>query len=287
MNNNKYDFINMTLDSECAMRNQHDKIIFDIAWTVCNINKPNFEFLHKRRFIVKESYENIDTWIWRNKQGNRYNFDERRYQQLHSDVIAGKIEVLEWREIYKQLMTDLWSLGVEGFTAYNLKHDWTCLKKTHLRYCHEDFMLPSHIKTWCSMDFVGTELLGHKYFAWVDAKPKDIIERYNLKTDGGNYGYSAEIAGKYLYDDVGYAEPHTALYDATLETSLITHTYRLHKDRLEKYLGNIQFVHWTYFAKRLSSIAKRIKRDSKAIKPIIVKAKMSNANDDKQMEFDL
>ena len=41
----KFDFINMTLDTECAMRNDHDKIIFDIAWTICNINRPNFEFM--------------------------------------------------------------------------------------------------------------------------------------------------------------------------------------------------------------------------------------------------
>ena len=67
-NNSKYDFINMTLDTECAMRNDHDKIIFDIAWTVCNINKPNFERMHKERFIVKETYENIGSWIWRSKK---------------------------------------------------------------------------------------------------------------------------------------------------------------------------------------------------------------------------
>jgi len=272
----KHDFINLTLDSECAMRNEHDKIIFDIAWTVCNINKPNFEFLHKRRFIVKESYENISSWIWRNKKGYRYSFDERRFQQLHSDVIAGNLEVLKWEDIYKRLMTDLWSLGVEGFTAYNLKHDWVCLKKTHLRFCHEDFALPSHVKPWCSMDFVGTELLGHKYFAWVDAKPKDVIERYNLLTDGGNYGFSAEIAGKYLNDDVGYHEPHTALYDATMETVLNTHTYRLHKNRFEKYLNNIQCVHWTYFKSRLSSAKKRVKRDSRLIKPLVQTKETNN-----------
>ncbi len=277
MKDNKYDFINLTLDSECAMKNDHDKIIFDIAWTVCNINKPNFEFLHKKRFIVKESYENINHWIFRRRKDKKqYDFDEDRFQQLHSDVIAGDLEVLEWREIYKRLMTDLWSLGVEGFTAYNLKHDWTCLKKTHLRFCHEDFALPTHIKPWCSMDFVGTELLGHKYFAWVDAKPKDVIERYNLKTDGGNYGYSAEIAGKYLNDDVGYAEPHTALYDATMETVLNTHTYRLNKNRFEKYLNNIQFVHWTYFKSRLSSAKKRVKRDSRLIKPLVQTKETNN-----------
>ena len=277
MKDNKYDFINLTLDSECAMKNDHDKIIFDIAWTVCNINKPNFEFLHKKRFIVKESYENINHWIFRRRKDKKqYDFDESRYQRLHSDVIAGDLEVLEWREIYRRLMTDLWSLGVEGFTAYYLKHDWGCLKKTHLRFCHEDFALPTHIKPWCSMDFVGTELLGHKYFAWVDAKPKDVIERYNLLTDGGNYGFSAEIAGKYLNDDVGYAEPHTALYDATMETVLNTHTYRLHKNRFEKYLNNIQCVHWTYFKSRLSSAKKRVKRDSRLIKPLVQTKETNN-----------
>tara|TARA_Y100000758_G_scaffold23283_1_gene15802 strand:+ start:135 stop:1070 length:936 start_codon:yes stop_codon:yes gene_type:complete len=269
----KFDFINMTLDTECAMRNDHDKIIFDIAWTICNINRPNFEFMHKERYIVKETYEHIGSWIWRTKKTGvavNYDFDETRFQQLHSDVIAGRVTVLSWREIYNKLMSAIWSTGVKGFTAYNLKHDWMCLAKTHNRYCHEQFMLPSHVETWCSMDFVGTELLGRKYFDWVDSFPQHIIEEYNLKTEGGNYGYSAEIAGKYLYNDVGYAEKHTSLPDATMETSLNTYCFRLHKNRFHRYLGNIQFVHWTYFKNRLTSIAKRAKRDSKAIKPLVV-----------------
>ena len=131
-------------------------------------------------------------------------------------------------------------------------------------------MLPSHVETWCSMDFVGTELLGRKYFDWVDSFPSHIVEEYNLKTEGGNYGYSAEIAGKYLYNDVGYAEMHTSLPDATMETSLNTYCFRLHKNRFHLYLGNIQFVHWTYFKNRLTSIAKRAKRDAKARKPLLL-----------------
>jgi len=123
----KFDFINMTLDTECAMRNDHDKIIFDIAWTICNINRPNFEFMHKERYIVKETYEHIGSWIWRTKKTGvavNYDFDETRFQQLHSDVIAGRVTVLSWREIYNKLMSAIWSTGVKGFTAYNLKHDW-------------------------------------------------------------------------------------------------------------------------------------------------------------------
>jgi len=89
MKDNKYDFINLTLDSECAMKNDHDKIIFDIAWTVCNINKPNFEFLHKKRFIVKESYENINHWIFRRRKDKKqYDFDESRYM---TGVVSKKL----------------------------------------------------------------------------------------------------------------------------------------------------------------------------------------------------
>ena len=55
-----------------------------------------------------------------------------------------------------------------------------------------------------------------------------------------------------------------------METSLNTYCFRLHKNRFHRYLGNIQFVHWTYFKNRLTSIAKRAKRDSKAIKPLVV-----------------
>jgi len=107
----------------------------------------------------------------------------------------------------------------------------------------------------------GNHVINLNYFRMIDSLDED-EKKFFMSKSGKNLGYSAEIMARYISEDRGYVELHTAKEDSLIEYELAMYFFQNYKyDYFEKYHNKIGGVHWSQIRDRLSSAEKERQRE--------------------------
>lgn len=267
----------LILDTETCFKNEHNGLIAEIGWTFGNVlNKQDTPTC--RRFLVSDTLMNPNYWLHTQKlknvheslaglqEGERTAYKpDSRYedylQQIQRLNRVGKTDkvLCSWEYVLKQLTRDLSLVDCVG--AYNMPFDLRAIQTTSKRFHHTHYGEIERLPHFCLMDMYANHVINRNYFRMIDSLDED-EQKFFLSKSGKNLGYSAEIMARYIGEDFGYIEEHTAMEDSLIEYELALHFLDKWKnDFFEKYLNKVGSVSWQSIRKRLTAKEKETQRE--------------------------
>ena len=259
----------LVLDTETCFKSENANIILEIGWTVGNVLDKT-DIPTSRRYIVADTLFNPELHWHSQKlsaihselsdapEGLRVNYgNDMRYIKYMKEAYRlsclggealGEV-VLPWARILDQLNKDLAMSDCIG--AYNFPFDLRAIQTTTKRFHHHAYNNIYKIPHFCLMQMSANEIAGGKNGKWYFKKIDSLTEEEKIlfkSKSGKNLGYSAEIMARYISEDLGYIEMHTAEEDSKIEYEIMQY-YFDDKARDDKffsdYLGNVKSVSWT------------------------------------------
>ena len=275
--NTRSKFNVLIFDTETCFKNEHNSIIAEIGWTFGNVLSQQ-DTPTSRRFLVADTLCKPDYWLHSQKlqnvheslkglpEGDRtaYKMDMRYSEYLEQIQRLNRISktdkvMCSWQYILEQLTKDL-SL-VDSVGAYNMPFDIRAIQTTSKRFHHTHYGEIERLPKFCLMDMFGNHVINLNYFRMIDSLDED-EKKFFMSKSGKNLGYSAEIMARYISEDRGYVELHTAKEDSLIEYDLAMYFFQNYKyDYFEKYHNKIGGVHWSQIRDRLSSAEKERQRE--------------------------
>lgn len=273
----RHKHIALILDTETCFKNEHQGLIAEIGWTFGNVLN-NQDTPTCRRFLVADTLFNPNYWLHSQKlknvheslqglaEGERtaYKTDTRYVEYLEQlkrlNQIGKTDKVLKsWQEILEILTKDL--ALVDSVGAYNMPFDLRAMQTTTKRFHHSHYVEIERLPKFCLMDMFANKVINQNYFNKVDNLSEEERAKFMSKS-GKNLGYSAEIMARYIQEDLGYVECHTALEDSLIEYELAQYFLDKYKDSFfENYLNKIGSVSWQSIRKRLTAKDKEEQRE--------------------------
>lgn len=181
-------------------------LIYDIGWKLAD---KNGNTIMDREFIVQEIFYNP---IMSNA------FYGSKVEQYKKRIFKADILVKPFKEILSLLVHDISLVKHNTLMAYNLNFDLRAIRSTmvflKLWNKEEKDIKKFFPETLQYQDIWGlaVETLLLKKWDYLD-----FVEEHGFLTDAGNPKTSAEIVYRYITNDPGYIEHHTALEDVQIE----------------------------------------------------------------------
>lgn len=197
----------MILDTE-TVGTFGQPLVHDIGYVIID---RNFNVLKKQRFLVKDLHESAK-WIL--KTSDFYNEYAKQYNK------ARKTETLAyWSEIATQMVKDMREYKVTTLAAYNLAFDYRAIKYTESVFNREKQNLikafdQKNKSLLCIWNLACETILSTPQY-------HQFAEENALVSAKGNIMTSAEACYRFITDNAGYIEEHTALADAVDETEIL------------------------------------------------------------------
>lgn len=203
------------------MRTKNNVMILDTE-TVGTFGKPlihdfgyvivdkNFNILKKERFLVKELH-GIGQWILKTSDF----FNEYAKDYLHAREVE---KILPWAEIAKSVAKTIKEFKVTTISAYNLQFDYKAIKYTEDMFnSRRDLAKVLDHKTkalLCIFNLACETILDTDEY-------RSFCDDHGYISEKENYRTGAEFAYRFIKQDTGYIEKHTALADAEDETEIL------------------------------------------------------------------
>ena len=190
-----------------------DSVVFDIAWSLGTKDG----IIHTQNFLVKEvyGYDKIASFPFHGaKKAERYD----------SMVNIGALEVLPWREILLNLWEDITTYRISTVWAYNIIFDVGAIKKTNRLIRKKEFNLFDCVNVfdlYTAFCLLAGKRKGYRRFC----------EENEQVSEAGNIRTKAETAIRYIRQDVGYDELHTAGQDTIDEFEILQFLFKSKKKR--------------------------------------------------------
>lgn len=199
----------LTIDTETSVKGKGlpYQSVFDIGWTIADRQGNT---LVKRSYLVKEFSHECLTM----KKGFLIDNGQVEAGIYLRKIARGEMKIVSWSNIIAQLRKDTKKYEVEYISAYNLGFDMRVIAKTHFYFTGKDldffdsFFLIDLYNVACS-----TVLNSQEY--------KNFATENNFISDKGNFLTKAETAYKFLFNELGYIEEHTALSDCIDEQKIL------------------------------------------------------------------
>lgn len=185
------------------------KLVYDIGWNIVN---RRGEILHSDNYLVREIV--TDAGIMS---------DAFYHRKIYTDYLtmldnSEESMIKPWAFIASQIRADVKQFGVNVFSAYNLGFDADAMRQT-AAHCNAGYTLenkPEILDLWL---FACLNLFTQKDY-------KRIADALGWRSDAGNYRTTAEHAYRYITGNWNFAESHTALDDANIETDIFADLMR-------------------------------------------------------------
>lgn len=184
-------------------------LIYDIGWAILD---ENLNVVVKREYLVREIFTNeflMNSAYYINKKPA---YDKR--------VANKEIQVWSIIYIYQKLMKDIKRYKVSSLAAYNIQFDmramYTTLKLTQAQLTPKWYNLTQKKKLICLWGLACDTILLKQEF-------KNIAQEQEWLTDKGNILTNAEVAYRYITNDLEFEEEHTALKDVEVEIEILKH----------------------------------------------------------------
>ena len=185
---------------------------YDVGWVVC---ANDGSIVEKQNYLVWEIFGDarlMSTAYYADKVPMYWNLANN-----------GKIRILKFQQVWGKVLESIKHYSVKVVWAYNCKFDVTSLNATINHFSNgfvSDFF-PSNVKVRDIWDYSSNITSTTRYVSWVVS--------HGFVTNSGNPSTTAENVFRYLNDNLGFSESHTALDDAVIENSILVAAKRRHK----------------------------------------------------------
>ena len=165
--------------------------------------------LAKRSYIVADVWNNMMLFT------TAYYADKRA---KYEDMLANReMAKHKWEWVANKVAADVETFGITDGYAFNSDFDERVFK-----FCSDWFRTPNPLDNVKIHDIRG---YVHKFLAFTKAY-QDFCEKHGCFTDSGNYSTTAESVYRFITNDADFAEAHTALADAEIETEILCECIR-------------------------------------------------------------
>lgn len=198
----------MVLDTETLGVDK--PLVYDLGVTITD-KKGNV--YAQKNWIIKEVFEQKD------KMSSAYYACKL---PLYDDMIEnGLADVVSWETARAELNQMLHEYDVSVLSAYNLGFDKRALTYTNKCIGRHKFFLTKKVELWDIWGIAAQTILQHKTF-------HRLAQENDWYTEKGNVLSNAEIAYKYITNDLGFIESHTALHDTEIEKEILVRCLKQH-----------------------------------------------------------
>lgn len=192
-------------------------LIYDIGWVVLD-KELNISIV--KEYLVEEVFTTnflMNTAFYASK---RPKYNER--------VAQGEIELLPFRDIINELMSDMKKHGAKVLSAYNIAFDNRAIRQT-MKVVASDMLTKwdkfnAKLSKLCIWDLATDTLMQNEDF-------KEVAYEQGWISAKGNFQTNAEVAYRYLTKDYNFIEEHTALADVYIEYEILHYCLTTFKGR--------------------------------------------------------
>ena len=181
-------------------------LVHDLGYVIID---KNFTVLTKKRFLVKQVHET--NWTKRSE------FFQSKACLYEQDIENGVIIPQYWNDIVKEFISDIKTYKVNVISAYNLAFDYRALNFTEQFFNNGSLTIENLFdkkRKLCLWNLACETVLNTDEF-------RKFCDEYDFKSVKGNYLTNAEVAYRYLTQDIEFQEEHTALSDVLIETAIL------------------------------------------------------------------
>lgn len=204
----------MTLDTETC-GGFACPLVYDIGYTI----HDRFGHIYEQgSYVIREIF--YGEW---KKMRTAYYAD--KIPSYKEGIRNGDFTVISFWAIRKQMLEAIAKYHIKAVIAYNAGFDVNALNCTmnHLsKFDREQTFFNEKTVIWDSWHMSCQTILRQKTFFKKAIKNEWTSECGNVKT-------SAEVAYRYLTDEIDFIESHTALQDALIETEIFAKCISTHK----------------------------------------------------------
>lgn len=186
-------------------------LVYDFAVTITD-KKGNI--YAQKNWIVKEVFEQKDKM-----QSAYYACKLPKYDKM---IEEGAAIVMPWNEIKAEFNQMLEEYDVKVLSAYNLGFDKRALTYTNKCMGNTGKFLGRPVELWDIWGIATQTIMQHKTF-------HKIALSENWYTEKGNVLSNAEVAYRYITNELDFEESHTALHDTEIETEILVRCLRQNK----------------------------------------------------------
>ena len=190
----------IVLDTETASLTGE---VYDIGWVVCRKDGVPLE---KRTYLIEEVLYNPKLMM-----GAYY--ASKLFSHYMPLIVAHDIAVKKWQVVADKFRKDMLNYDVKVVSAYNLPFDMRAIQQMVSTYGNRKLLAHKVdlLCLWNACCELRLNSWGYKAFC----------SMHGGISDAGNFRTSAEWAYRYLTQDAGFIESHTALHDAEIEAELL------------------------------------------------------------------
>ena len=202
------------LDKDYEEVTPFNMLVYDVGW--CIVDKRGNTY-------CKKSYVVIDVFI-KCKNLMKSAYYSNKIPIYWKDIKSGRRKLATFATIRREFLKDLKRYGVNEIYAHNMRFDYNALNNT-LRYLTKSkyrFFFPYGLK------ICDTLKMSRDVILKIPTYQRFCIEN-NYLTKNGKPRATAEILYKYISRDNTFAESHTGLEDAEIETQILAYCYKQHK----------------------------------------------------------
>lgn len=203
-----------TLVDEEGNMDMSSVLVYDCGWSIID-TKGNV--YRERSFINKDIFEDeIDLMT-----SAYYGWKIPRYLE---DLANGERVMTDTYNIRRIMLEDMQEYGIKEVVAHNARFDINALNGTrrYLTGSKYRFWFPYGTEIWDSMKMSRSVI--HKMPSY-----QKFCEEHNYLTKNGKLSTTAENLYRFIINDPGFKESHTALEDTMIEREIVHYCYKQHK----------------------------------------------------------
>lgn len=186
--------------------------VYDVGYTIAD-KKGNI--FVERNWLVEEIFTNAEKMV-----GAFY--AKKLFSHYAPMLSRGEIKLTPWAEIVEAIRLDCAEFGVTVIAAYNAGFDLRVMKATHKMLGFSGSVLQAPCKVLDIWQFACETKLSQKAYIALALEHGWVSPKGNIKT-------GAEFAYRYVSRDYSFAEDHTALSDARIETAILAECFKQRK----------------------------------------------------------
>ena len=202
------------LDKDYEEVTPFNMLVYDVGW--CIVDKRGNTY-------CKKSYVVIDVFI-KCKNLMKSAYYSNKIPTYWKDIKSGRRKLATFATIRREFLKDLKRYDVNEIYAHNMRFDYNALNNT-LRYLTKSkyrFFFPYELK------ICDTLKMSRDIILKMPTYQQFCIEN-NYLTKNGKPRATAEILYRYISRNNTFAESHTGIEDAEIETQILAYCYKQHK----------------------------------------------------------
>lgn len=205
-------------DSETA-NGLDDPIVYNGSFAIIDNNAETYETFS---FIVREVFFGMSDLMQTAYYANKI----PKYLEM---IERGEIEVVSYATAKRRIAEMCKRYGVKAIMAHNMRFDYraTATTQRYLTKSNNRYFFPYGIELWDTLKMAHDTICKQKlYIEWCNEN--------GYLTKNGKPRATAEILYRYITNDDGFIEAHTALEDILIEKEIFARCKSQHKKMRKK-----------------------------------------------------